>query len=162
MHVPRMDRQGGGVGLLYSRAHKMERQDMVCYSSFEFLEFLLTSSNVVLRVGLLYRPPPSKQKVLTSTLFFNEFPKLLERLAVSSEKLLLLGDFNIHVHDCSDRLALRLLDLLHSHNLVQRVSVPTHKDNHTLDLVITRTGEDTILLTILIGLTTSPFTQHCH
>ena len=122
------DRQGGGVGLLYSRTHKIEIQDMVCYSSFEYLEFLLFSSRVVLRVGVLYRPLPSKQNGLTSTLFFSKFPKLLERLAVSSGKLLLLGDFNIHVDHCSDRSALRFLDLLDSQNFVQHVSGTTHKD----------------------------------
>ena len=93
---------------------------------------------------MLYRPPTSKQNGLTSTLFFSEFPELLEHLAVSSGKLLLLGDFNISVYHCSDRLPLRFLNLLDSHNLVQNVSGPKHKDNHTRDLVITHTGEDTI------------------
>ena len=87
-------------------------------------------------------PPPSTENGLTATMFFNEFPILLERLAVASGHLLLTGDFNFHVDDRTDSLASRFLDLLDSHNLIQHVSGPTHKDNHTLDLMITRACED--------------------
>ena len=76
--------------------------------------------------------------VLTATMFFNEFPILLERLAVASGHLLLTGDFNFHVDDRTDSLASRFLDLLDSHNLIQHLPGPTYKDNHTLDLMITR------------------------
>lgn len=41
-------------------------------------------------------------------------------------------------------LASRFLDLLDSHNLIQDVSGSTHKDNHTLDLMITRACDDII------------------
>ena len=77
-------------------------------------------------------------------MFFNEFPILLERLVVASGHLLLTGDFNYHVDDCTDSLASRFLDLLDAHNLIQHVSGPTHKDNHTLDLMITRACDDII------------------
>lgn len=77
-------------------------------------------------------------------LFFNEFPILLERSVVASGHLLLTGDFNYHVDDRTDSLASRFLDLLDSHNLIQHVSGPTHKDNHTLDLMITRACDDII------------------
>ena len=85
------------------------------------------SPATVLRIGVLYRPPPSTENGLTATMFFNEFPILLERL-----------------DDRTDSLASRFLDLLDSHNLIQHVSGHTHKDNHTLDLMITRACEDII------------------
>ena len=139
-----MDNCGGVVGVLYNKCYKIEKQDVITFLSFEYMEVLLRTPTTVLRIGVLYRPPPSTENGLTATMFFNEFPILLERLAVSSGHLLLTGDFNFHVDDRTDSLASRFLDLLDSHNLIQHVSGPTHKDNHTLDLMITRACEDII------------------
>ena len=120
MHIPRMNNRGGGVGLLYNKRYKIEKQDVTSFLSFEHMEVLLRTSVTVLRIG-----------VLSATMFFNEFPILLERLAVACGHLLLTGDFNFHVDDRTDSLASRFLDLLDSHNLIQHVSGPTHEDNHT-------------------------------
>ena len=139
-----MDNCGGGVGLLYNKCYKIEKQDVTSFLSFEYMEVLLRTPAAVLRIGVLYRPPPSTENGLTAIMFFNEFPILLERLAVASGYLLLTGDFNFHVDDRTDSLASRFLDLLDSHNLIQHVSGPTYKDNHTLDLLITRACEDII------------------
>ena len=144
MHILRINNCGGGVGLLYNKCYKIEKQDVTSFLSFEYMEVLLRTPATILRIGVLYRPPPSTQNGLTATMFFNEFPILLERLAVASGHLLLTGDVNFHVDDCTDSLTSRLLDLLDSHNLIQHVSGPTHKDNHTLDLMITRACEDII------------------
>ena len=144
MHIPRMNKCGGGVGLLYNKCYKIEKQDVTSFESFEYMEVLLRTPATVLRIGVLYRPPPSTENGLTATMFFNEFPILLERLVVASGHLLLTGDFNYNVDDRSDSLASRFLDLLDSHNLIQHVSGPTHKDNHTLDLMITRACDDII------------------
>ncbi|KAK2549595.1 hypothetical protein P5673_029990, partial [Acropora cervicornis] len=66
------------------------------------MEVLLRTPATVLRIGVLYRPPPSTENGLTATMFFNEFPILLERLAVASGHLLVAGDFNFHVDDRTD------------------------------------------------------------
>ena len=50
---------------------------------------------------------------------------------------LILGDFNTHVNDKSDPLAVKFLELLDRYNLIQHVKVPTHRAGNTLDLVIT-------------------------
>ena len=133
-----MDNCGGGVGLLYNKCYKIDKQDVTSFLSFEYTDVLLRTPTTVLRIGVLYRPPPSTGNGLTATMSFNEFPILLKRLAVTSGRLLLVGDFNFHVDDRTNSLASMFLDLLDSHNLIQRVSGPAHKDNHTLDLMITR------------------------
>ena len=78
-------------------------------------------------------------------MFFDEFPALLERIAVASDKLLLLGDFNFHIDDTTNRQVSNFLELLNNHDLVQHIIGLTHKDSHALNLVITRASEDTIL-----------------
>ena len=46
---------------------------------------------------------------------------------------ILVGDFNIHVDDRRDVMALRFLDLIDTFGLVQHVTGPTHTRGHTLD-----------------------------
>ncbi len=65
---------------------------------------------------------------------------------MSSEPLLIVGDFNIHVDIPRDPNVIRFLDLLSSIGLHQHVDKPTHTSGHTLDLIITW-NSDTFLPT---------------
>ena len=51
------------------------------------------------------------------------------------------GDFNIHVDNAEDTDAIKLIDLLESYGLQQHVTSPTHKHDHTLDLIITHQSD---------------------
>ena len=76
-----------------------------------------------------------------TSLFFDEFPCLLERLAITSTPLIITGDFNFHVDVANDPHAMRFLDLIDAFNLKQHIDVPTHRSGHTLDLIITRADD---------------------
>ena len=54
-----MDSWGSGVGLLYNKCYKIEKQDVTSFLSFEYMEVLPRSATTVLRIGILYWPPPS-------------------------------------------------------------------------------------------------------
>ena len=147
-HTPRASRRGGGVGLMFNKSLKILKQQVENFRSFEAMEVLLhtQSSSVPVRIIILYRLHHNKKKNnLTADMFHQDFSQLLERLVSSSGKLLLLGDFNLHVDqpvfDCQ---AAKFLDLLNMHSLTQHVTVPTHRSGHTLDLVITRNNEDVV------------------
>lgn len=60
-----------------------------------------------------------------------------------SESYVVVGDFNINVHDLSNREAseslMSFIGLAFS--LTQHVGQPTHKHGHTLDLVITKSSK---------------------
>ena len=59
---------------------------------------------------------------------------------------MIIGDFNFHVNEPSrDLLVAKFLDFLDSYNLAQHVTEPTHRRKGTLDLIITRANEDTVL-----------------
>jgi hypothetical protein len=47
------------------------------------------------------------------------------------------SDFNLHLDHTQNSQTNRFLSVLDSSNLVQFVTFPTHRDGHTLDLVIT-------------------------
>ena len=67
-----------------------------------------------------------------------DFEQLLSDLVDKPGKPLIMGDFNIHVEDVSDSLALRFGTLLKANGWIQHISTATHQDGGILDLVITR------------------------
>lgn len=107
------------------------------FKSFEFMEFLLHSCSNIFWCIIVYRPPSNSIND-----FFNKFSSLLEWLIISPGHLLISGDFNLHVDDKNNKHANRFLDLFDCSNLsVMDCVTPTHKNNHALDLVITRSEE---------------------
>ena len=55
------------------------------------------------------------------------------------------GDFNIHVDVPGDPNRVSLLELLESMGLQQHVVTSTHESGHTLDLIITRQCDSSVL-----------------
>ncbi len=78
----------------------------------------------------MYRPPGPY------TDFLKEFADFLSDLLVNVDKALIVGDFNIHVDNTNDVLGLAFTDLINSFGVKQNVTGPTHRFNHTLDLII--------------------------
>jgi hypothetical protein len=57
---------------------------------------------------------------------------------MSTDPLIITGDFNIHVNSKTDGDSLKFVDLLLSMGLQQHVEFSTHVSGNILDLVITR------------------------
>ena len=57
-------------------------------------------------------------------------------IVLNTDRLLIIGDFNIHVCCDSRPLVKDFLNLIDSFNLKQSVTAPTHEKSHTLDLVL--------------------------
>ena len=66
----------------------------------------------------------------------SEFPELLEDLATRSLKLVVLGDINLYFDSNSDPNVKSLKSLFPTLHLVEHISVPTHRREHTLDWLI--------------------------
>lgn len=61
---------------------------------------------------------------------------MLSILCVKFERILILGDFNIHVDQKDCAMAKDFLSLLDCFNFTQFVNVPTHCKDHMLDLLM--------------------------
>ena len=106
------------------------------------LSFLGTTSR--LRLVTVYRPPYSaKHPVTTSTFYNGPFTDYLESLVMSSEPLIILGDFNIRMD-----LPVGYTGVDGSHAACLST---THELGHTLDLIITRTSDNIIAACPCIG-----------
>ncbi len=55
---------------------------------------------------------------------------------LAADKVLIVGDFLIHVDNEKDGLVSAFLDILNSIRVRQHVAGPTHCQNHTLDLIL--------------------------
>ncbi len=55
---------------------------------------------------------------------------------LAADKVLIVGDFNIHVDNEKDVLGSAFIDILNSIGVRQHVSGPTHCRNHTLDFIL--------------------------
>ncbi len=78
---------------------------------------------------------------------------------VNVDKALLVGNFNIHVDNTNDALGLAFTDLINSFDVKQNVIGPTHRFNHTLDLIISH-GIDLTYIYIYIVPQSDDVTDH--
>ena len=144
-HCPRSDCRGGGTALILKESINVEKVSVAGKGSFEASEWLVNpAATTRLRVVIVYRPPYSVKHPVSTSTFITEFSDYLESLVMSSEPLLILGDFNIHMDLPDDTDCRNMSDLLVSMGLKQHVLQPTHELGHTLDLIITRISDNII------------------
>ena len=97
-HHSNISSRGGGVALLRKRNMKLASKSSWKAKSFENIEVTLTASSTV-KLAVIYRPPPSKRNKSTVGLFVTEFQDFLEHHTVTSQNILIVGDFNFHYED---------------------------------------------------------------
>ncbi|XP_071944670.1 uncharacterized protein [Antedon mediterranea] len=130
VHVPRVDKTGGGVGILSKTSLVVNlKTDVHTYASFEAIHVHITSNSKSLRLVNIYRPP-----TLSVTEFLNDFEKMLFDFILFSSEIVFCGDFNIHMDNKKNVAADRFKTLLRSFGLQQHINEPTHCSGHCLDL----------------------------
>uniref|UniRef100_A0A9J8BM85 Endonuclease/exonuclease/phosphatase domain-containing protein n=1 Tax=Cyprinus carpio carpio TaxID=630221 RepID=A0A9J8BM85_CYPCA len=130
---PKGKRRGGG------NVFKISQRAGFKYNSFEVMVLHITLSRetnvndkspVMFVLATVYRPPGHH------TDFIKKFADFTSELVQAADKVLIVGDFNIHVDNEKDALGSAFIDILNSIGVRQHVSGPTHCRNHTLDLIL--------------------------
>ncbi|CAJ1061240.1 RNA-directed DNA polymerase from mobile element jockey [Xyrichtys novacula] len=123
-------RKGGGIAVIFKSDFKCRQ---IClkfsFTSFEMCLFELGCSHVVL-CAVIYRPPKYNKD------FISDFSEFLAEILPKYDRVLIVGDFNIHTCCPEEPVSRSLLNLIDSFNFVQSVSGSTHNLGHTLDLVL--------------------------
>ena len=154
----RSHRGGGGIVLLSRTELSVTLHTAGEKTSFEFAEYIVIAGNNKVKVAIIYRTPYPEKHPVTVATFLGEFAEYLESIVLSSERLLIVGDMNIHVDVSDDADAINFLDLLECMGLTQHMIRPTHRCGHSLDLIITR-DLDSLVQTSLIS--DSFLSDHC-
>uniref|UniRef100_A0A3B3HT18 Reverse transcriptase domain-containing protein n=1 Tax=Oryzias latipes TaxID=8090 RepID=A0A3B3HT18_ORYLA len=131
LSAPRSSGRGGGVATVYRTSYNCKQVTLTkTYSSFEASVFKLDPA-LSMFCAVIYRPPKYNKD------FIDDFAVFLAGIMPKYDRILIVGDFNIHVC-CPDKAPARdFLNLINSFNLVQLVSAPTQEQGHTLDLILT-------------------------
>ena len=110
-------------------------------TTVEYADFVITSKSTMLLVYVIYKLPH------TSVIKFCEelADMLAENIIHNQRNLILLDDFNIHLDVPTDPGTMLFNDFLASLSLPNHINVATHTSNHTLDLLITSTEDNTIV-----------------
>jgi hypothetical protein len=141
IHCPRSRGRGGGVALFFRDSLRVGILSVdFCPDSFEYPYASVCVNGVTLRLVVIYRPPS-----LSPNQFLTDFADLLELLLPHPSKLLIVGDFNIHVDSESNSFGQKFLSLVESCDLSQQVGESTHHGGHTLDLVLSRSVDNLVL-----------------
>ena len=146
MNICREVKKGGGLAIIFSDILICKPLCLGTYSSFEYQATILECKCPVLMITV-YRPPK-----LSKALFLTEIADLLSICSTDYDRALLTGDYNLHVDNALDKMAMEFIQLLNSFNFIQHIVGPTHERGHTLDLVISRGLSVTIDRSIETGI----------
>src|SRR6218665_182203 len=129
---------GGGIVVFFKSSLRVTQVQLTLVpSSFEALCLIIATPRGPVIVLTVYRPSTT-----TLTLqFYEEFASVLEDLISRNSRLLILGDFNIHLEDSVSSNSLHFSQLLAQFGLHQHISEPTRSSGGWLDLVITSDEE---------------------
>ena len=139
--VPRKGK-GGGVAIIFDPLRVRPIVNKTTYfSSFEVLECIVKTRSDIVRFCVIYRSTRMSSKLAyqqtRTALFFEQFESYLDNLLLKGGRPMIMGDFNFHVEDTNDLVALRFMNLCKSKGFKQHVRGPTHCAGGTLDLVLT-------------------------
>lgn len=146
-HKSRNNRRGGGIALLFKdkiNITECSKPD-VPFQQFEHMEFLVRSGDACFRLCVIYKPPPSSSNGLRNAVFFHEWETYLDQNTISSDEIIITGDFNFHMDNPNDHDAVKFQQSLDDRNLSQHVTEATHVRGHLLDLLITRSESNLIV-----------------
>ena len=141
---PRLNRIGGGLGIVYRSPLKLQIHKSGELNSFEFASCLIKHDQACISTHIIYRPPYSSAHPVSTAIFFEEFGEYLSEAVQTPHPILIVGDFNVHMNS-NNTDSTKLCDLLSMYNLVQHVNVPTHRSGNTIDLMITRADQNASL-----------------
>ena len=77
--------------------------------------------------------------------FLREFADIIERIAIYTTRLIVLGDINIHMDNVQALTTAKFTNILSDFDLVQHVTGPTHSGGHTLDVFNTLRGTQSLV-----------------
>ena len=102
----------------------------------------ITLQHNALHIFCLYRPPQNTLNNLTSSMFTELLPNLLDYISNLPGVVCLVGDIIIHFDHPLQSLTKQTLTTLSIYSFVQVIDKPTHRCGHIIDWVFVRPDDD--------------------
>ena len=128
---------GCRVAIIYRTSLKVIPIPISSCSTFEACCLKIVTPSNSLLCSCIYRPCASKKNNPNFSNCITDFNDFL-KLFAPNDNIYIYGDFNIHFEKSDDPSTRKFKDLLDKLSLQQPIAVPTHKDGHTLDLLLMR------------------------
>ena len=156
---------GGGVAVLHKQNLKVQNISCNKFRSFEHIECQVHTEQGPIKFVNVYRPDYSKKNRYTVKKFLQEFSELLSGYAISDMPCFLIGDYNIHVElkdknistECTPSQVKKIKDakdfikVIGEHDFCQLIDEETHNLHGTLDLLLTRRENISLIQDLDIG-----------
>src|SRR5260221_210 len=157
---------GGGIALIVRDGFRCNILNFDFKArTYEFLAVMLTHNGVRTAVVTVYRPNNKD-----SAVFYDEFTRLLEFVVVLNCNILLLGDINIHIDVVNDAARAKFISILDCFGLQQLIEQSTHRAGHTLDVILVKSEQASLVRTLVFPptisdhsliVTSHPLTKPC-
>lgn len=146
-NISRMvERTGSGTGIMLRDTFKLTLVEGKERLSFESSKWNVSGNGKTTKFVIVYRPPYSEAHPVPTSVFFDEFAVYLEGVVMCPEVLVIAGDFNLRIDDPENADTRRFFELLETFRLVQHVNFSTHISGHWLNLIISRSSNDIIVM----------------
>ena len=145
LHIISLPRQGakrgGGVALAFGDNIKCVQ--MLLEEDKVFWQYALfrieTKSKHILHALIVYHPPSTKG--FPNSVFVSDFLEITAEITMNYKNIVIAGDFNMHMEDETNEEVCQFIQDLEIMGMQQSVHFFTHRQGHTLDLVITDKDE---------------------
>ena len=117
LSVPRTDRSGGGLALVFCKDLDIKQSTVYKFSSMECTDFSVKLPGLSINLAVIYRPP--ERSVLQ---FMMDILEYMEMNVNTTGNIILTGDFNIKMNNSDDLDINTFSDLLDSFDLVNDIT----------------------------------------
>ena len=104
-------------------------------NTFQFGKWQLSENHTSITDIAIYHPPLSNMMRVTNGDFLDEFTDWAAESVSTCNRVILVGDFNLHINDPNDEDVYNLIETTQALGLNQNISFPTHVSGNTLDLI---------------------------
>ena len=133
-------RKGGGIALVCKLHLNIKENIRGTKKTFEFASRKISGWKKVFNMLAIYHPPDSNGNGVNA--FIDKIAIFLIDFLVKYTDTIIMGDFNMHINDPTDRDATVFMDSFEAMGLDQNVTFDMHQKGNTLDLVFTEVKSD--------------------
>ena len=131
----RQGRQGGGIALVTKANIKTKLLDEGQLNTFQYAKWQLALKHTSITIIAIYHPLPLNLTRVTNVEFLDEFTDWAAESVSTSNNVILVGYFNLHINNPNDDDACNFLQTTQALGLHQNITFLTHIMGNTLDLI---------------------------